>query len=90
MRNGAIIANPNNCRAFIECQQNLRLDRQCQNGELFEAHSGVCLSDFVVDCGDRNFSPPIDDVAIRAVRFLFPRHSMHFEARKVFLNFSCA
>lgn len=63
-----MIANPNNCRAYIECQQNLRLDRECGSGELFEARSGVCLSDFTVDCGDRSSAPPLDDGSTRNVR----------------------
>lgn len=67
MRNGALIENPQNCRAYIECQQNLRLDRECQSGELFETKSGVCLSDFAVDCGNRKISPSNDDALMRNV-----------------------
>lgn len=69
IKNGALIANPQNCRAYIECQQNLRLDRECESGELFEAKSGVCLSDFAVDCGNRKISPSNSDVAMRNVSF---------------------
>jgi Chitin binding Peritrophin-A domain len=61
MRNGAIIANPNNCRAYIECQQNLRLDRECSRGEFFDARSGVCMTDFAVDCGNRAIQPRMDN-----------------------------
>lgn len=70
MKNGALIANPNNCRAYIECQQNLRLDRECGSGEMFEVTSGVCLSDFTVDCGTRSVSPRIGDDPVRNVRIL--------------------
>ena len=68
MRNGALLANPSNCRAYIECQQNLRLDRECGIGEFFEVTSGACLSDFTVDCGDRGVSSRNDDVAAGNVR----------------------
>lgn len=71
VRNGSLLANPSNCRAFVECQQGLRLDRDCEMNELFDARNGVCLSDFAVDCGDRPNLPPIDDVAIRNVRLFF-------------------
>lgn len=63
-----MIPNPNNCRAFVECQQNLRLDRECASGELFEARIGVCLSAFTVDCGDRIVKPQNGDVATGNVR----------------------
>lgn len=68
-QNGEMIANPSNCRAYIECQQNLRLDRECEKGELFETRGGVCLSDFVVDCGSRAIPSDVDDATMRNVRF---------------------
>lgn len=83
VRNGALIANPNNCRAYIECQQNFRLDRECERNELFEALSGVCLSDFTVDCGDR----PTGEVGMRNVR----RFIETFDTEFIFKDkFSCA
>lgn len=66
-----MIANPSNCRAFIECRDNLRLDRECGFGELFEVRSGICLSDFAVDCGDRKIPTSSGDVAHRNVRLFF-------------------
>lgn len=70
-QNGELIANPSNCRAYIECQQNLRLDRECEKGELFESRGGVCLSDFAVDCGGRNIPSDVDDATLRNVRLSF-------------------
>lgn len=67
VRDGTLIQNPNNCRAFIECQQNLRLDRECASGELFEARNGICLSAFTVDCGDRIIEQPKGNEAISNV-----------------------
>lgn len=68
MRNGTLIPNPNNCQAYIECRENFRLDRECEKGELFEVVSGVCLSDFTVDCGDRGRSPSSHDGSFGNVR----------------------
>lgn len=70
MRNGALIANPNDCRAYIECQQDLRLDRECSIGELFDIPSGVCLSNFAVECGNRSVLSRSGDEANGNVRFL--------------------
>lgn len=71
MRSGTLIANPTNCRAFVECQQNLRLDRECAANELYESHSGVCLGDFLVDCGERPIIPSNADASVSHVRFYF-------------------
>lgn len=71
MSDGTLVANPNNCKAFVECQQNLRLDRECGSGELFEATSHVCLRDFTVDCAGRSIpSTRNDDGEVRNVRSL--------------------
>ena len=52
-QHNVIFENPLNCRAFIECRDNFRLDRECTSGQLFEITSKECLSDFVVNCGNR-------------------------------------
>lgn len=51
--NGAVFENTQSCRAFIECRDNFRLDRECESGKLFETSTKSCLSDFVVNCNDR-------------------------------------
>ena len=35
-------------------------------GELFEARSGICLSDFMVDCGGRSL--PFSDETVQGVK----------------------
>lgn len=70
-RNGDMISNPTNCRAYIECQQNLRLDRECGNGELFDPVSSVCLIGFMVDCGARTIETA--DTTTRNVSFFNSR-----------------
>ncbi|CRK89115.1 CLUMA_CG002669, isoform A, partial [Clunio marinus] len=89
VRNGELLANPTNCRAFIECQQNLRLDRECGPGELFEARSGVCLSDFTVDCGDRVIPSPVNDIVIRNICVGVPNHARVPDPRDCGRYFNC-
>jgi hypothetical protein len=48
-----LFPNNENCRAFIECRDNYRLDRDCGQGKLFETSTRECLNDFVVNCGSR-------------------------------------
>ena len=58
-RDGRWLANPNNCRAFIECQGNARIDRTCENGQLFDTTLESCMAAHVVRCGTRAL-PPAD------------------------------
>lgn len=63
------MANPNNCRAYIECQQNLRLDRECRIGDLFDEQRGACGSQSFVHCGGRLLPNNDNIVNTRNVRF---------------------
>lgn len=67
-RNGVLMVNSANCRAFIECQGGLRLDDECAANELFDARSLTCRTASAVNCGSRNVLPSNLDVAIAEVR----------------------
>lgn len=54
MPEGIMLPNPDRCRAYIECRVGVRLDRNCNAGDLFDARVGFCLPDYVVDCGTRD------------------------------------
>lgn len=56
-RNGRRFGNPLNCRAFIECQSNVRVDRVCDTGLLFDAQLENCLPAHIVRCGSRGLPP---------------------------------
>lgn len=51
------MGNPNNCRGFIECQANTRIDRMCENSQLFDTQSESCLDAHLVRCGSRGLPP---------------------------------
>lgn len=53
MPEGIMLPNPNSCRAFIECRVGVRLNRNCNDGDLFDARVGFCLPYYAVDCGTR-------------------------------------
>lgn len=53
MPEGIMLPNPDSCRAYIECRVGVRLDRNCNDGDLFDARVGFCLPDYAVDCGTR-------------------------------------
>ena len=68
------MVNPLNCRNYIECQLNIRIDRQCRPGESFDDRNLICLPSFAVNCGQRlESSNPIKPIAQIAV------HPVHFE-----------
>jgi hypothetical protein len=67
---GTLIENPTNCRAFVQCESNLRLDRECSRGELFDSHLKECMKDFVVNCGDRALFPAVDDLEFQNVSLI--------------------
>lgn len=54
MPEGILLLNPDSCRAYIECRVGVRLDRNCNEGDLFDARVGFCLPDYAVDCGSRD------------------------------------
>lgn len=58
-RDGKRLGNQNNCRAFIECQGNSRIDETCENGQLFDTTLESCMAAHVVRCGTRKL-PPAD------------------------------
>lgn len=60
--NGRRMGDPNNCRAFIECQSNSRIDRTCEIGQLFDTNLESCLDAHLVRCGTRGL-PPIDTLS---------------------------
>lgn len=57
--NGRRVGNPNNCRAFIECQNGSRMDVSCENGQLFDTQLESCMDAHIVRCGTRGL-PPAD------------------------------
>lgn len=61
-RDGHRLANQNNCRAWIECQGNARVERQCENGHLFDTQLKNCLPAHTVRCGARGLPPADIDV----------------------------
>lgn len=67
VRNGTLIENPLNCRAFIECQGNLRLDRECRSGTLFDVRNRECRRETNVDCGRRKIEKSNEEVIIANV-----------------------
>lgn len=58
-RDGRRLGDPNNCRGFIECQGGSRIERTCDNGQLFETSQESCMSAHLVRCGTR-LLPPAD------------------------------
>lgn len=58
-RNGRRLGNPNNCRAYVECQSNSRVDGSCENGQLFDPQLQSCMDAHIVRCGSRAL-PPLD------------------------------
>lgn len=69
-RNGARLANQNNCRAYVECQGNARIERQCENGQLFDTQLKNCLPAHTVRCGARGLPPA--DIDVRSPEDFFP------------------
>lgn len=53
------MGNPNNCRGYIECQVNSRIDGACENGQLFDSQSESCLDAHLVRCGARGLAPDV-------------------------------
>lgn len=52
-----MFANPQNCRAFIECQANRRIEQTCELGLLFDPQLEACLPANSVRCGSRILPP---------------------------------
>jgi hypothetical protein len=52
-QNGVKYQNPLNCGEFIECQNNQRIDRTCQAGQLFNIQLNACTPAETVNCGSR-------------------------------------
>lgn len=46
------LADPQNCRAFFECQFGHRTARLCNAGQLFDRRVGVCNQQHLVQCND--------------------------------------
>lgn len=67
---GRRFGNPDNCRAFIECQTGSRVDVTCEVGQLFDISVEACLPSHTVRCGSRGL-PPADSLPQRPEDF-FP------------------
>lgn len=70
-RDGRRLGNPSNCRAFILCQSNERIDGTCENGQLFDTVYEGCMSAHLVRCGTRAL-PPADMIPQRPEDFFPP------------------
>ena len=52
-RNGARVADPRNCRFFINCSNQQGTGEECREGELFETSLKRCVNKGAVNCGSR-------------------------------------
>jgi hypothetical protein len=52
-RNGQRFQNPLSCADYFECQNNQRIAKVCENGQLYNSQIGACSNQANVNCGSR-------------------------------------
>lgn len=52
-RNGQRFQNPLSCAEYFECQNNQRIAKICEVGQLFNHQLGACTNQASVNCGSR-------------------------------------
>lgn len=52
-KNGNRFHNPLNCAEYFECQNNQRIEKTCNAGQLYNTQLSACVSNSNVNCGTR-------------------------------------